>query len=426
MGAVSTRGSGLFAAPPAALLAASLLGSAGALGPAAPVSAAGTVTFDPPTATAVLGRPLVFGDTFRSDVAPERVEVLISTPFVPGTSVEQAAPAPAGGGSWRVSVSQPDTGAVNTVYRVAFRVMLPGGATTTSGTTSATVTDPRFAWQAVSGTTVTLHWYGYSRSQARAWLDVAESAVGRASTAFGVTSVPHVDFFVYSDSQSFFDAVGSGANADAAGVYIADTHTAVGMILPSDIGSSWPDQEIAHEITHHVFAVATQNPYHAPPVWLDEGCAVYYSEGIGPRNSELRQGIAQGTIIPLDGLTGTFPSTTDPFVLSYAEAVSAVDVFLRTYGQPALRTLLRAYRQGATDDEAFTAATHADAAAFDATWLASIGARPPRAYGPRPAPAGPAPPGWSAVPSPAPASALVLAGVGAAFVEWRRRRRAAS
>ena len=400
---------------PILVAAALLLASAAGTIAAPSAAAAGSVSFDLPTGTAVLLRPLVLQDTFRSTVTPVRVELVTSSPFVAGSTVETVPVTRAAGGAWHVSVSQPDTGSVNTVYRFAFRVTLPGGVTQTSPTASVTVTDTRFAWQSISGTTVTLHWYAESRSVAQGFLATAESAVKRAASAFGVSTVPRLDFFIYDESQPFFDAVGAGANADAAGVYIPDTHTAFGTVYASDLGTSWPDTEIAHEVTHHVFEIATHNAYHAPPFWLDEGAAVYYSEGIGPRNSDLQAGIRQGTIIPLDGLSGAFPSSTDPFVLSYAEAVSAVDFFLRTYGQPALRRLLAAYKAGATDDEAFQAATHGTAGAFDAAWLASIGIHPPPAYGPRPAPAGPLPPGWSSSPAPGSLSAVALIGVASAL-----------
>ena len=208
----------------------------------------------------------------------------------------------------------------------------------------------------------------------------------------------------------------SGANADAAGVYIPDTHTAFGTVLPSDLGSDWPVTEIAHEVTHHVFEIATHNPYHVPPLWLDEGLAVYYSEGPDQRAADLQQGIAQGLIVPLDGLSGAFPASTDAFVLSYAEAVSAVDYFLRTYGTAALQRLVATYARGATDDEAFQAATGGTAAAFDAAWLASIGVRPPPTYGPRPAPAGPVPPGWAPSASPSGQSAGIPAPTGTTAV----------
>ena len=398
-------------------LAGALLLGTLALHPATVAAAAPTVSFDAPSATAVLLQPLEFRGTFHASVRPARVELVVSTPYVPGSTVQDASVSQEADGSWLASVTQADTGSVNTVYRYAFRVTLPGGVTRTGPSGSVTVVDRRFAWQAISGATVTLHWYGVSTGTARTWLQAAEAAIRRGAAAFGLTgTVPHLDFFIYNDSASFFDAIGSGANADAAGVYIADTHTAFGTVLPSDLGSDWPVTEIAHEVTHHVFEVATHNPYHVPPLWLDEGLAVYYSEGPDQRAADLQQGISQGLIVPLDGLSGAFPSSTDAFVLSYAEAVSAVDYFLRTHGTAALQRLVATYAQGATDDQAFQAATGGSAAAFDAAWLASIGVRPPPTYGPRPAPAGPLHPGWEPSASPGGQSAGVPVPTGATVV----------
>ena len=398
-------------------LAGALLLGALALFPAPVAAAAPTVSFEPPSATAVLLQPLVFRDTFRTSVRPVRVELVASSPYVPGSTVQDATVTQAAGGSWHASVTQADTGSVNTVYRFAFRVTLPGGVSETGPSGSVTVVDTRFAWQTMSGSTVTLHWYGVGTGTVRTWLQAAEGAITRGAAAFGVTgTVPHLDFFIYKDSASFFDAIGAGANADAAGVYIPDTHTAFGTVLPSDLGSDWPVTEIAHEVTHHVFEVATHNPCHAPPLWLDEGLAVYYSEGPSQRAADLQQGISQGLIVPLDGLTGAFPASTDAFVLSYAEAVSAVDYFLRTYGTGALQRLVATYARGATYDEAFEAATGGSASAFDAAWLASIGVRPPPTYGPGPAPAGPVPPGWVPSASPNGQSAGVPAPTGTTAV----------
>ncbi|MGC8633546.1 MAG: peptidase MA family metallohydrolase [Candidatus Limnocylindrales bacterium] len=407
-------------AGPATLAAGDSAAMPAATSVALPAATAPGIAFGAPSATAVLGQPLTFRNTFRTATRPTRVEALISTPYVPGTSVLDAAATQVADGSWRASVSEPDPGSVNTVYRFAFRVTLPGRSTVTGPAGSVTVVDPRFGWQAISGPTITLHWYGQSRSTAQGWLNAGESAVTRDEAAFGVTSVPHLDFFIYADSASFFGAIGAGANADAAGVYIADTHTAFGTVLPSDLGSSFPDQEIAHETTHHVFESATRNPYHPPPLWLDEGIAVYFSEGAGPRRPDLEQGIAAGRIVPLDGLTGAFPPATDAFVLSYAEAVSAVDFLLRSHGQAALQRLVRAYRQGSTDDQAFQAATGSDAAAFNAAWLASIGVRSVPTYGPRPAPAGPLPPDWRPSALPGLAAGVAPSPAPLAHATWRR------
>ena len=125
-----------------------------------------------------------------------------------------------------------------------------------------------------------------------------------------------------------------------------------------------------------MFDTAVDNPYHFPPRWLNEGLAVYLSEGYGARGaraSERRRPRRQ--LIPLDGLSGQFPTTPERFFLAYAESVVAVDYLVRTHGQDALVELIGSYADGVTDDEAFKAAIGQDVAAFDAAWLADLGRR---------------------------------------------------
>ena len=68
---------------------------------------------------------------------------------------------------------------------------------------------------------------------------------------------------------------------------------------------------------------------------------------------------------------------------------------MRPKGQDALVALVAAYGDGLTDDEAFTSALGLDLAAFQAGWLADLGAAAPTQYGPQPAPPGPLPSGWT-------------------------------
>ncbi len=156
---------------------------------------------------------------------------------------------------------------------------------------------------------------------------------------------------------------------------------------------------VPHELTHLVFDTAVKNPYHFPPRWLNEGLAVYLSEGysdVRRRPSRTRSGPTRSS--RSTGSTGQFPTTRDQFALAYAESVSAVDYLVRTYGKEALVKLVRSYADGVTDDEAFQAGIGIDVAGFQAGWLADLGAKTPTAAGPRPGPAGPLPAGWAAGP----------------------------
>jgi hypothetical protein len=167
---------------------------------------------------------------------------------------------------------------------------------------------------------------------------------------------------------------------------------------------------IPHELVHLVFDTAVHNQYRFPPRWLNEGLAVYLSEGYGSSDRGRVQDAAKNDqLIPLVALGGQFPTDYDRTLLAYAESVSAIDYLVRTQSQDALVNLVHAYADGLTDDEAFTRALGQDLAAFQAGWLADLGATAPKQYGPQPAPAGPLPSGWSgpgatpgAIASPAP------------------------
>jgi hypothetical protein len=156
-----------------------------------------------------------------------------------------------------------------------------------------------------------------------------------------------------------------------------------------------------------VFNEVTANDYHGPPRWLNEGIATFLSEGYGAIDQLTVTGAAaNGTLIPLDGLAGFFPSPQEQFNLAYAESVSAVDFFTQRYGEQALWDLVRSYASGQSDDDAFVSATGADVAAFNADWFGHLGAQVRAPFGPQPAPPGPVPDSWQvdASPSAAPGS----------------------
>jgi hypothetical protein len=168
------------------------------------------------------------------------------------------------------------------------------------------------------------------------------------------------------------------------------------LITPAEIDDSWVSIVVPHELTHLVFDTATKNPYHEPPHWLNEGLAVYLSQGYDSSDRNLVEDAAKSdTIMPLDGLVGAFPTTRDRFFLAYAESVSAVDWIVANKSRDALIALIRSYANGVSDDEAFSTALGLDTAAFQQAWLDSVGATAPVRHGPVPAPVGPLPEGWS-------------------------------
>ena len=179
-----------------------------------------------------------------------------------------------------------------------------------------------------------------------------------------------------------------------------------------------------------MFDTAVHNPYRFPPRWLNEGLAVYLSEGYTPgdRGRVEDAAAAANELIPLVALGGQFPTDSDRTFLAYAEAVSAIDYLVRTKGQDALVALVDRLRRRPDRRRGVHAARSARTSrrSRPAGWT-TWARRSPTQYGPQPAPAGPLPPGWSG-PAPtagsaaSPGAATPVASAGAAATAARQRR----
>jgi LPXTG-motif cell wall-anchored protein len=418
----TTRPSRRLGRPPGGrLLAAGPIAIAMILSLTGPVAAADPVSFGSPTSSSAFGKSIEFVQPVTLAAAPTLVELLLQTPGAAGPNVVEVPP-PTTGGTQTLRFSTDLTqGHIypNTLFTARWRVTDTGGKTWLGPEVKHLYADDRLAWQTVEGKVVRAHWYEGDAAFGRKVLQIGDNAIADTSKLLGVTESEPIDFYVYADQSKFYDALGPGARENVGGEAHADIRTMFALITPADINAAWVETVVPHELTHLVFATAIANPYHEPPHWLNEGLAVYLSEGYAQsyRNS-VSDAIHAKSIIPLAGLAGAFPTTYDRFLLGYGESVSAVDFIVRTYGRDALVGLIRSYAKGVSDDEAFSTAFGVDTAGFEAAWLKDLGASAPVRLGPVPAPVGPLPSGWAGplvIPSVVPAlPGGATAGVGAA------------
>jgi hypothetical protein len=394
------------------------LGLLAVLGLGLPPAAAGAAwaTFGTPTARSTYGTGVEFSQPVSIDRSLSRVELLLTVADAIGPTVV-VLPAPDGTGSATLRHELDTTGdshlPPNTPIVARWRLVAADDPTDTLVGPAVRVTyaDDRFSWQTEAGSLVRVHWYEGSASFGRRALKIGEDGVRKASDLFGVSESKPVDFYVYADQGAFYDALGPGTRENVGGEADASIRTLFALIPPSQIDDPWVGIVIPHELTHLVIDTAAGNPYHFPPRWLNEGLAVYESQGYDSSDRGLvADAVSAGTLVPLDGLVAQFPTSAEGFYLAYAESVSAVDFLFRTYGQDALVKLVRSYKDGRTDDEAFVQGLGVDTAAFAAAWLESLGATTPERYGPQPAPAGPVPSAWLVAGGAAAPSAGAVAG----------------
>ncbi|HYI23675.1 MAG TPA: peptidase MA family metallohydrolase [Candidatus Limnocylindrales bacterium] len=383
---------------------------AAAFGAALPAIVLGAdPTYGQPSVSATLGQPLSFSSTITGDdiasvdvvVRLDGEETGVIVAAAPGSAPDTwQAIAPIDVATSALCACLADgQSAPNTSFNYQFKVRAADGSTTLGPVGEAVVTDDRFAWRTFDQDLVSVHWYEGTDAFAQAAAQVANDAIDRASSLLGTQLPNPVDLFIYATEEDMRSAI-SPNRENVAGQAHSSIDTMFVNIGPNENPATGTTATlVAHELTHLVMNEATANPYHGVPRWIDEGVAVYLSEGYNSYwQAPVNGAVSSRTLIPLDGLRGLFPSSRDEFYLAYGESVAAIDYFIRTYGEETLWALVGSYAEGVSDDDAFTAATGADVAAFNAAWFGSLGLNVPPPVGPQPGAPGPTPADWQGQP----------------------------
>lgn len=235
---------------------------------------------------------------------------------------------------------------------------------------------PGLDWHSAQMGDATIHWYGSSEAIARHFGDLTGGAVSRAENLLGHSLDGPVDIFVYVSRSDFFGALGPGAREWTGAATFPGIRT-VFMWLGGG-ASDYLDRALVHEVTHVVFYDATRNDFHAPPLWLNEGFAVWSErQNADEEAATVRSDVSSG-LINFSAMTDAFPIGTRGSSLSYAEGTTMVDRIIHTYGASALSRVTAAYRNGATDDEALRVGTGVAASQLYADYFRSFGAAEPK------------------------------------------------
>jgi hypothetical protein len=179
------------------------------MAPASAVSA----TFGQPSATSSFGEEIIFRQEFASPVPLARVEILLEQPGSIGPSVTQVEGAMVGGSRtlvYRLILSDGGHIYPNSPITARWR-LVPADRTiepTVGPPVTVTYADTRFAWKTLVGDIVRVHWYEGSNAFGRRALAIGDQAVREASAFLGVTESEPIDFYIYADEPSFYDAVG--------------------------------------------------------------------------------------------------------------------------------------------------------------------------------------------------------------------------
>jgi hypothetical protein len=360
-------------------MAVAVLAAALVLASAAPVVA--FERFGAPRAESTYGS----GITFSVDLAggaPDRLELLLRTPGDDGWFVVPVTPST----DRATHVWDTSTGYLTPNTPVTYRWRaVDGGAVTLSDEATIRHEDdrPGLDWQRAQLGEATVHWYGGAEAQARRFGELTAVGVARAEELLGTRLAGPVDVFVYATRDDFFGALGPGAREWTGAAAYSELRT-IFMWLGGG-STAYLERAMVHEVTHIVFHDATDNPYHTPARWLNEGIATWAEES----NADAERAIVEleaggGGLFAFEAITEQFPLGERGGRLSYAQGTTMVDLIIERHGEEAIARIAAAYRDGASDAEALEAGTGVPAADLYADFFAEFGVEPPGPIVPEP------------------------------------------
>lgn len=236
--------------------------------------------------------------------------------------------------------------------------------------------DDRFDWQSLSEGKVQVYWYGADQAFGQKMLRAAVAALTRLESKVGVELQEPIKVLVYQSKGDMQEALINRGETFESQIITLGTVVAPNIMLLHGTHSE-VEQTIAHELTHVVVGLATDNPYGDIPAWLNEGLAMYNEGQLRRSNRQaLDRAIRENRLDSVRSLTSPTgnPSQVN---LWYGEVYSIVEYLLETYGREKMAELLQVFSEGADYDDALTRVYGFDQTELDARWRAWLGA-PPR------------------------------------------------
>ncbi len=211
--------------------------------------------------------------------------------------------------------------------------------------------DSRYSWTPLEGDRVTVYAYGMAPDFQRATLDSAERTIDRLHNAYGFEPDQPIRLWAYANKDDLYGALAPNSEPWIAGSAYPHLHLIMAILPDGDYDEL--ARVVPHEITHQVEHQVTFNPFNSPPLWLNEGLAVYWQETGRDRFYTYALQIAsEDGVPPLRTLNGGFDYNPDGALVSYALSLSVAIYILDTWGDEGMANLLATFREGVTYEQA--------------------------------------------------------------------------
>jgi Peptidase MA superfamily len=273
--------------------------------------------------------------------------------------------------------------------RITYRWRATSGGVVTLSITGTMLYDdnrPGLNWRTARIGAATVHWYGSAGAEARRFGQLTANAASAAESLLGDVLAGPIDIFVYISRDEFFGALGPGAREWTGAATFPQLRT-IFMWLGGG-STAYLETTITHEVTHVVFHDATDNPFHGPATWFNEGFATWAErQSADAQRATVADAASRGGLLAFDAIVDQFPIGGDAAAVAYAEGATMVQLIIDRYGRGAVARIAAAWKAGASDAEALQAGTGIPADQLYAAYFASFGVAPPQPVSPAPIPA---------------------------------------
>ena len=235
-----------------------------------------------------------------------------------------------------------------------------------------TTIDTRFSWQHLSQGLLQINWYNRPTSFGQLLLSKANDSITHISQVLGGGMLHTINLWIYSSNSDFHGALAPNSYEWVGGE--AHPYLNEAFISVVDANDDTLVRDMPHELTHLVFhQLVAQGP--TPPIWFDEGMAVYNQLYHEPdMRARFQQALSTKTLLRLYTISDSFPADADQAYLAYAQSWDLIDYMYKTFGQSRMALLIQKMNNPQSDfDQELTAALGIDSLHLENQWRLHLG-----------------------------------------------------
>ncbi len=202
----------------------------------------------------------------------------------------------------------------------------------------------------------TLHFY-FSKNygqRAEAVIATAQSAREKTLRFLPPETVADVHVYLIGNINQYFDALKSNGKAPdwASGLTLMADHVILIRLASNGTTHIEPERTLAHELNHVALHRYSQD--HFFPHWFYEGLAMTATDDWNIARAEvLGKAAMSGQLLDLHEIEQAFGKTGAVVDLAYSESAHFVSWLAKTYGDEAVRLLLKNVSDGMAFEQAF-------------------------------------------------------------------------